>query len=134
MVTRFAVLARLLLVVFMAVFISAANAQISPGRITGSVKDPQGAAVPGATIKLTNPSTGFERTASTDGSGQFNFPELALGTYQLTIDKPGFKTTVLSGITTSLEQVNTLTPVLSVGDTSTQVEVRADPLLLQTET
>jgi hypothetical protein len=134
MVTRFALPTRLLVACFLALFISVASAQISPGRITGNVKDTQGAAVPGATIKLTNPSTGFERTSTTDDSGQFNFPELALGTYQLTIDKPGFKTTVLSGITTSLEQVNTLTPVLSVGDTSTQVEVTADPLLLQTET
>jgi hypothetical protein len=134
MVTRSRLLSRLLVIALLPFFLSTASAQISPGRITGNVKDVQGAAIPGATLKLSNTSTGFERTTTTDDSGQFNFPELALGTYQLTIDKPGFRTTVLSEITTSLEQVNTLAPVLSVGDTTTQVEVRADPLLLQTET
>jgi hypothetical protein len=110
------------------------SAQIFPGRITGTVTDAQGAAVGGATVKLTNPATGLERVIVTDESGDFNFPELALATYQLTVSKEGFKTAVLTGITTALGQVNTLDPVLSVGSTSSQVEVNTAPLLLQTET
>jgi hypothetical protein len=110
------------------------SAQIFPGRITGTVTDAQGAAVGGATVKLTNPTTGLERVIVTDESGDFNFPELALATYQLTVSKEGFKTAVLTGITTALGQVNTLDPVLSVGSASSQVEVNTAPLLLQTET
>jgi hypothetical protein len=56
------------------------SAQLFPGRITGTVQDAQGAAVPGATVKLLNPSTGQERTDTSDANGQFNFPQLPLGT------------------------------------------------------
>jgi hypothetical protein len=110
------------------------SAQIFPGRVTGTAKDAQGATVPGAAVKLTNPATGLERTVTTNENGEFNFPELALGTYQLAISKDGFKTTVLTDITTSLDKVNTVSPVLAVGSVSSQVEVTSAPLLLQTET
>lgn len=110
------------------------SAQIFPGRITGTVKDSQGAAVPGATVKLSNPATGLERVVTTGSEGDFNFPELALGTYQLTISKASFKTAVLTGIATALGQVNTLEPVLSLGSASSEIEVTTAPLLLQTET
>jgi hypothetical protein len=110
------------------------SAQIFPGRITGTVRDAQGSAVPAANVKLSNPSTGLERVVTTDENGDFNFPELALGTYQLTISKANFKTAVLTDITTALGQVNTLEPVLTVGSVNSQVEVTTAPLLLQTET
>jgi carboxypeptidase family protein/TonB-dependent receptor-like protein len=110
------------------------SAQVFPGRVTGTVKDAQGATVPGAAVKLTNPATGLERAVVTNENGEFNFPELALGTYQLAISKDGFKTTVLTDITTSLDKVNTVSPVLAVGSVSSRVEVTSAPLLLQTET
>ncbi|MGH9676022.1 MAG: carboxypeptidase-like regulatory domain-containing protein, partial [Candidatus Acidiferrum sp.] len=109
-------------------------AQLFPGRITGTVRDAQGAAIAGATVKLTNPATGLERTVVTEENGEFNFPELSLGTYQMTISKTGFNTAVLKDITTSQGQVSTLDPVLAVGSVNTQVEVNTAPLLLQTET
>ena len=109
-------------------------AQQFPGRITGTVRDAQGASIVGATLKLTNPSTGLQRTATSDESGDFNFPELSLGTYTLTVSKDGFKTSILSDITTSNEQVNSVYPVLAIGSVSTEVQVTAAPVLLQTET
>ena len=111
-----------------------ASAQLFPGRITGAVRDAQGASIPGATVKLTNPSTGLERTQVSDQNGEFNFPELALGTYTLTITKEGFKTTVMKDIATSQGAVNTVTPVLAVGTVSSQIEVTGETPLLQTET
>jgi hypothetical protein len=110
------------------------SAQLFPGRITGAVRDAQGAAVPGATVKLTNPSTGLERTVISDQNGEFNFPELALGTFTLTITKDGFKTTVIKDIVTSQAQVNTVTPVLSVGTITSEIQVTSAPPLIQTET
>jgi len=110
------------------------SAQIFPGRISGTVQDAQGAAIAGATVKLTNPSTGLERTLVTAADGEFNFSELALGTYQLTVSKDGFKTTIITDITTSADKVNSVTPVLTVGSVNLQVEVSSAPLLLQTET
>ena len=109
-------------------------AQQFPGHITGTVHDAQGAVVAGATVKLTNPSTGQERSVASDENGDFNFPELSLGTYTLTVSKDGFKTAILSDITTSNEQVNTVAPVLTVGSVTTEVQVSAAPVLLQTET
>ncbi len=88
----------------------------------------------GASLKLQNVATGLERTAVTNENGEFVFPELALGTYQITISKTGFQTTVLTGITTSLSQVNTLSPVLRVGTVTSQIEVTAATPLIQTET
>ncbi|MFZ3265065.1 MAG: carboxypeptidase-like regulatory domain-containing protein [Terriglobales bacterium] len=85
---------------------SFAAAQLFPGRITGTVRDAQGPAVPGATIKLSNPATGQERTLASDQNGEFNFPELPLGTFRLTVSKAGFRTTVISDIVTSQGQVN----------------------------
>ena len=110
------------------------SAQIFPGRITGTVTDSQGAVVAGATVKLSNPATGFERVAVTGENGDFNFAELALGTYQLTVSKENFKTAVLNGITTALGQVNTVDPVLTVGSASSEIEVTTAPALMQTET
>jgi Carboxypeptidase regulatory-like domain/TonB dependent receptor len=123
--------ALLLLILFVTTRLSA---QIFPGRISGTVRDAQGAAIPDATVKLTNPSTGLERVVTTDENGDFNFPELALGTYQVTISKPSFRTAVLTDITTALGQVNTLAPVLAVGGVNSEIQVTTAPLLLQTET
>ena len=125
----------LLLLPFVFLFAAvSASAQIFPGRITGTVRDTRGAAVAGATVKLANPSTGLERTVTTDETGDFNFPELALGTFRLTVSKDGFNTTLITEINTSLDKVNTVTPVLAVGSVNSQVEVTSAPLLLQTET
>jgi Carboxypeptidase regulatory-like domain len=111
-----------------------AAAQLFPGRITGSVRDAQGAAVPGATVKLSNPLTGQERSLTSDQDGEFNFPELPLGTFQLTVSKQGFRSTVVTDIVTAEGQVNNVNPVLSVSSVSSQIEVTAAPALLQTET
>ncbi|MGH9498029.1 MAG: TonB-dependent receptor domain-containing protein [Terriglobales bacterium] len=124
-------------ILFAAVILLAAHglfAQVFPGRVTGTVRDSGGAVVVGASLKLQNVATGLERTAVTNENGEFVFPELALGTYQITISKTGFQTTVLTGITTSLSQVNTLSPVLRVGTVTSQIEVTAATPLIQTET
>ena len=113
---------------------STAYGQGATSSISGVVNDAQGAVVPGASVKLTNTATGLERTATTNDNGEFNFPQLALGTYQLTVSKSGFQTVVLTDITTSLSQVNTLSPVLKVGTVTSEVEVMSLPPLIQTET
>lgn len=110
------------------------TAQLFPGRISGTVRDEQGAVVPAAAVKLANVSTGLERSAVTNQDGEFNFPELALGTYRLTVAKSGFQTTTITQITTSLGKVNTVNPFLKPGTVSTEIEVTTAPPLLQTET
>ncbi len=85
-------------------------------------------------MKLTNPSTGLERTVQTDANGEFNFPELSLGTYRLAVTKVGFQTMVVTDIMTSQGGVNSVTPTLTVGSVTSSVEVTSAPPLLQTET
>src|SRR5271166_1789342 len=89
------------LVVVLITLAASSVAQLFPGRITGTVRDAQGAVIPGATVKLSNPTTGLERSVTTDDTGNFNFPELAIGTFRLTITKQGFGTSVVTDITTS---------------------------------
>ncbi len=131
--TRYSVLRWIMLVLVLG-SVTSSLAQIYPGRITGRVQDAQGAVVSGANVKLTNPSTGLERTVTTDANGEFNFPELALGSFQLTVTKQGFETTIVTDIRTSLGRVNTVNPELKVGTVSTQIEVSSLPPLIQTET
>ncbi|HZQ67676.1 MAG TPA: TonB-dependent receptor [Terriglobales bacterium] len=123
-----------LVLLLVAIAVPLSQGQIFPGRVTGRVVDAQGAVVSGATVRLTNPATGFERSVTTDETGQFNFPELALGSYDMTVSKTGFQTTVLKSIRTSEGQVNTLAPVLKVGTVNTEVEVSSALPLIQTET
>jgi len=122
------------LIICMIAFTAASFAQLFPGRVTGRVRDAQGAVVAGAMVKLTNPATGSQRSVTTDDSGEFNFPELALGSFDLVVSKSGFQTVVLKDIRTSEGQVNTLTPVLKVGTVNTEIEVSSAPPLIQTET
>src|SRR5215469_11785115 len=111
-----------------------AEAQLFPGRITGVVRDAQAAVVAGATVHLSNPATGQERTIVSDANGEFNFPQLPLGTFQLAVTKEGFRTTIISDIVTAQGQVNNIDPVLAIGTVSSQIEVTSSSGLIQTET
>jgi hypothetical protein len=60
------------------------------GRIRGVVKDPSDAAIPGASVSITNTATGARRTATTDSEGAYSFPALAVGQYDLDANFQGF--------------------------------------------
>lgn len=123
------------LVVLLVTFtVGTSVAQLFPDRISGTVRDAQGAVVPGATVKLSNPTTGQERTVTTDDTGKFNFPELALGTFRLAVSQEGFGATVVTDVTTSEGLVNNINPVLAVGSVGSRIEVTSTPPLIQTET
>ena len=62
----------------------------SAGAVKGTVKDPSGAVIPGATATIHNPVTGYKRTASTDASGQFAFTNVPYNHYHLAISATGF--------------------------------------------
>jgi hypothetical protein len=60
------------------------------GMVEGTAKDPSGAVIPGATVTIHNPVTGYERTASTDASGQFEFTNVPYNHYHLVVSATGF--------------------------------------------
>src|SRR5437764_2562922 len=68
------------------------------GTITGVVTDTTGSALAGATVKIKNLGTGVETTLTTNESGAYSSPLLILGSYSVTVDHPGFKASVSSGI------------------------------------
>src|ERR1700676_3778285 len=102
---------------------SALYAQTSFGRISGSVTDPSGAAIPGATIKITNRETQTARTVEADGNGLYVVTNLPVGPYTLEASQKGFQTDHLTGITVVADGRLTADFKLSVGDVSQTVEV-----------
>jgi hypothetical protein len=104
---------------------SALYAQTSFGRISGSVQDPSGAAVPGATIKITNTETQNNRTVESDANGLYVVTNLPVGPYTLEASQKGFQTKQLTGITVVADGRLTADLKLQVGDVSQTVEVTA---------
>src|SRR5262245_18784373 len=69
-----------------------AGAQEFRANLTGTVKDPQGGAIPGATDKAVNVDTNVSTEAVTNGEGSYFLPQLSPGRYRLTVALQGFKT------------------------------------------
>ena len=83
------ILSFLLVVVFSAMF-STLQAQSNSGSISGAVTDPSGAVVPGATVTIENPVSGYLRTTQTDSSGRYQFSNLPFNPYHLSAKATGF--------------------------------------------
>src|SRR3990172_6470682 len=79
-----------------------AEAQLTTGTLTGSVSDPSGAAVPGATVTVKNVDTGVSRTTTTGPTGRYEAPNLPVGSYEVRATMPGFQTSVRAGIELSV--------------------------------
>jgi hypothetical protein len=109
---------------------STASAQYR-GSLQGTVTDDQGAAVPRATVALTDKETNRVLTATTDGAGVYSIGGLPPSRYTLTVEKAGFKKTVLEDVGILSEQANAVNVVLHVGQTIETVTVNGDeaPLL-----
>ena len=75
-----------------------ALAQTPTGTILGSIKDAQGAIVPGATVTATNLGTQYSRSVVTDGAGEYALRLLPVGNYMLVVNLPGFKNYTQTGI------------------------------------
>jgi Carboxypeptidase regulatory-like domain/TonB dependent receptor len=70
----------------------AAHAQINPGHLTGTVKDAQGAVLPGVTVTATSPALLGAQSVVSEAGGEYRFPSLPAGTYTLTFELGGFQT------------------------------------------
>jgi hypothetical protein len=112
----------------------ATRAQVAgTGSIQGSVADPTGAAIPGATVTLLRTATQVTHTGSTDSGGLFTFPNLEIGTYTLTVTAPGFETYVSKNNTLEVGSSIAINAKLPVGKAETHIEVTSEGLALQTE-
>src|SRR5579859_7050500 len=107
--------------------------QVLKGSISGTAVDQNGAVVPGAQVKATNTSTGTTMATTTDSSGSFHFNLIPVGDYKVEVSAPQFKTAVQNNILVFAGRDSGLGSIkLTVGETSTTVEVTADAPLIET--
>jgi len=106
----------------------------SDAAISGIVSDSSGGAVAGATLTITNEETGFERRVLTDETGRYYAASLAVGTYALKAEKPGFRSNARSGVTLVVGQREEIDFVVEVGDIHQTVEVPANPTVVVVST
>src|SRR6266852_2184129 len=100
-----------------------AGAQDIFGRISVAVTDPSGAAVTNAKIMITNQDTTLSRTVKTDDRGFYVAPELAVGTYTVTVEERGFKTITKAGNDLAAGGRLTVDLILQIGDVTEKIEV-----------
>ncbi|HYG79489.1 MAG TPA: carboxypeptidase-like regulatory domain-containing protein, partial [Pyrinomonadaceae bacterium] len=107
-----------------------AGAQESRGSLTGTVTDPNGAALPGATVEIRNVETNVANTATTNEEGNYSFPLLNPGRYTLTVTSQGFATATRENIEIRVAEKLTLdVPVSVTGVGETVTTVASAPVL-----
>lgn len=109
-------------------------AQESRGAITGRVTDPQGAVVPNAQVIVTNTQTNEARRSVTNETGYYEVNFLEPSTYTVSVEAPGFKRLVRSGITVSVGTRLEINLSLEIGAVAETVQVTAEAPLLETTT
>ena len=101
------------------------SAQVIGGQISGIVKDPSNAPIPGAAISVVNLQTAFERTAITDNDGFYLVTNLPPGSYRVRVEQPGFKTYAEDNIQLTSSDRVSINPVLRIGEVRETVTVSA---------
>jgi Carboxypeptidase regulatory-like domain len=120
--------------IFLALSSQIATAQQTQGSINGTVTDPSGAAIVGASVVIRNVETNLIVTAQTKSDGSFNVADLPIGNYEVTFSKNGFEQEVHSQILIQGTRVTTLNVQLKTGAVTSTVTVTGTPLLNQTDT
>ncbi len=109
------------------------EAQVLYGSIVGNVKDPSQAAVPGATVTITNQLINASRETITSDEGVYSFPTVQTGTYTLKVSLPGFKEFKQTDVQVTLNTVTRIDLTLQVGEVAESVTVSAQTATLQTD-
>jgi hypothetical protein len=112
---------------------SAALGQSDRGTITGTILDPAGAVVPNARVNAQNAETGVSIATVSTSTGDYTIPSLPAGTYNLTVEASGFKTTTQKGIQVEVALTARVNVNLQIGQTSDTVTITAEAPLLKTE-
>src|ERR1700761_1472440 len=116
---RFPVVHLLLALALFSFALLSSDAQTFRGTLTGVVLDAQGAAIANASVQLTDPATGAVRSEKSNNVGEFDFPELPPGSYNLIVSFAGFKSTKIDGIDVAVSKVSNLKVELGVGTENT---------------
>jgi hypothetical protein len=109
------------------------NGQVRFGTVVGFVADVNGAAVPGATVTLTNLGTNEIRTLQTSQSGTYAFSNVNAGRYRVAVEKSGFKRFTAENVQVEVDVASRVDAALQVGSAAETVEVNAGTVSLQTD-
>ncbi len=114
--------------------LSGVHAQTSTvGSISGTVRDPQGAAIPGAEVVIAEETTGQTRTVRTDDDGEYSAQSLPVGRYSVTVAPQGFKKTVATGVEVHVSDRVVVDLNLEVGQVTETVTINDAAQLVETE-
>jgi hypothetical protein len=102
------------------------------GRVSGTVKDPSGAVVVGATVTTVNTETGVKASTTTDAQGFYAFPALAAGHYTLEVTQHGFKEFRETGLVLDVNTALTVDVNLQIGTPTEQVSVNSAAVQVET--
>lgn len=103
-------------------------AQVGTSKVSGAVTDQNGAAVPGATVRLINPDTGFTRTVTTSDLGLYSFPGIPPATYRVEVEAGNFKKTIKSNVQALVENPIEVNIALEPGDVTAVVDVTTNTI------
>lgn len=109
------------------------RAQATWGAISGYVSDPSGAAVPGASVTVTEVRTGIVTKGVADSAGLYNITHLNPGDYTVMVEAPGFKRFIQEHVNLQVDSTFRIDPKLVLGAVSQEVSVTAAPPLLKSE-
>jgi hypothetical protein len=101
------------------------------GRISGMVSDPSGAFVPGATVSLNNVGNGTKQTTTTNDQGQYSFPVVPIGHYELEVNSPGFQPYKKIGVVIDVNSALQVDAALQIGQNTQTVEVNDSVVTIQ---
>jgi hypothetical protein len=119
---------------FLAAISLPASAQTIYGSVLGTVTDPSGAVIPGATVNVTNIGTAEKRTVITDSAGNFRFVNLIPGHYRVEVEMPNFKHYTREVIAVEVGADIRIDAKLEIGSPTEVVTVTSQTPLLQTDT
>jgi Carboxypeptidase regulatory-like domain len=103
--------------------VNSLDAQTFRGAIQGTVNDSSGSAVPNTQVTVTGEQTNFARQVRTDGSGNYLFTELPLGSYKVTAVKSGFQKQVVTGIDVKVAALPRVDLTLTPGPLTEVIEI-----------
>ncbi|MER3430221.1 MAG: hypothetical protein C4324_04105 [Blastocatellia bacterium] len=124
---------RLIVAVFATATMQVSVFSQTTGAIAGTITDPNGAAVPAATVQVTGEG-GQKFTAVTNDSGAFRIPSVATGVYTVTVTAPNFKKSIVENVKVDVGLPTTVNAVLEAGEVSETVVVTSGGEVLQTQT
>jgi len=123
----------LLTIFFLSTLPLPAQSPSTGAKLSGTVLDPNGAVVPGASVTLHSETTGIEQSATSDASGRYQFLLVPAGQYTLSVQAPGFGKLTNTGIILTVGQVANLPVALQLAGVSAEITVTGDAQLVETQ-